>query len=212
MRRICTTVDGQGAEEESNANTHLRARYTTPFRGLGASRGSSRYCRAPQIRSTWPLSPYRPGSIASWGSVSSSPAGRVVSGIRCMWLAAAAQPHGGALPLDQSELRCYYQLDFPRPATFRSPAGQCTSSPVWRVVRHAGRDADHLLRREAGGQRLRHLYSAEPARVFLNNFDLLNLLALSSLFRGCLRCSACWRPPWPARRTRPLWPARQARS
>ena len=82
VRRIFTTGDGQGAKEESDAKTHLRARYTTPFRGLGASRGSSRYCLAPQIRSTWPLSPYRPGSIASWGSVSSSPGGRVALGAK----------------------------------------------------------------------------------------------------------------------------------
>ena len=78
VRRIYTTGDGQGAEEESDANTHLRARYTTPFKALGASRGSSRYCPAPQIRSTWPTSSYRLGSIASWGSISSSPGGRVV--------------------------------------------------------------------------------------------------------------------------------------
>ena len=77
VRRIFTTGDGQGAKEESDANTHLRARYTTPFRGLGASRGSSRYCPAPQIRSTWPPSPYRLEPVHSWGSVSSSPAGRV---------------------------------------------------------------------------------------------------------------------------------------
>ena len=77
MRRIFTTGDGQGAKEESDAKTHLRARYTTPFKALGASRGSSRYCRAPQIRSTWPPSPYHAGVIASWGSVSRSPVGRV---------------------------------------------------------------------------------------------------------------------------------------
>ena len=79
VRRIYTTADGQGAEEGSDANTHLRARYTTPFKALGASRGSSRYCPAPQIRSTWPTSSYRLGSIASWGSISSSPAGREVT-------------------------------------------------------------------------------------------------------------------------------------
>ena len=78
VRRICTTVDGQGAEEESDAETHLCARYTTPFKALGASRGSSRYCPAPWIRPKWPPSPYRLGSVHSWGSVSSSPAGRVV--------------------------------------------------------------------------------------------------------------------------------------
>ena len=58
VRRIYTTADGQGAEDESDAKTHLRARYTTPFKALGASRGSSRYCPAPQIRSTWPPSSY----------------------------------------------------------------------------------------------------------------------------------------------------------
>ena len=77
VRRIFTTGDGQGAEEESDANTHLRARYTTPFKALGASRGSSRYCPAPWIRPKWPPSPYRLGSVHSWGSVSSSPGGRV---------------------------------------------------------------------------------------------------------------------------------------
>ena len=77
VRRIFTTGDGQGAKEESDAKTHLRARYTTPFKALGASRGSGRYCRAPQIRSTWPPSSYRLELVASWGSVSSSPVGRV---------------------------------------------------------------------------------------------------------------------------------------
>ena len=35
VRRIFTTGDGQGAEEESDTKTHLRARYTTPFKALG---------------------------------------------------------------------------------------------------------------------------------------------------------------------------------
>ena len=78
MRRIFTTGDGQGAEEESDAKTHLRARYKTPFKALGASRG---YCLAPQIRSTWPPSPYRLEPVHSWGSVSSSPAGRVATAL-----------------------------------------------------------------------------------------------------------------------------------
>ena len=73
VRRIFTTGDGQGSKEESDAKTHLRTRYTTPFKALGASRGSSRYCRAPQIRSTWPPSPYHAGVIASWGSGSTWP-------------------------------------------------------------------------------------------------------------------------------------------
>ena len=53
----------------------------TPFKALGASRGSRRCCPAPWIRPKWPPSPYRLGSIASWGSLPRSPGSRVAQSL-----------------------------------------------------------------------------------------------------------------------------------
>ena len=77
VRRILSTADRQGAEEVAHRKAHLRASARPDLKRWGHRGAPKGHMSGVQRGPTVPPSPYRLGSVQSWGSISAAPAGRV---------------------------------------------------------------------------------------------------------------------------------------